>query len=1436
MKAESQQSAWQWINPLPQGNPLNAIAIIGQDSLVAVGEYGTVIRSFNGGQTWQVQSTVGGGSEALYAVHFISSTTGWASGENGKILKTTDGGASWFSQSTPVFNDLFALRFVSSSIGYAAGNGGVVLKTTDGGDTWVELTAGIVSNFFGIYFTDALTGWVTGSGGTVLKTTDGGLTWNTQATNITQTLYAVQFLSSTTGWVVGSTGQVLKTINGGTTWTPQPQGTNLSFYAVHFLNTSVGYIVGSYGMVRKTTNGGVQWFDQATGTENDFYAVRFSSSTKGWAVGDQGTILVTTDGGTSWRFQSSLNTTEMYGAHFPTASFGYVVGDVGTVLKTENGGVSWRKLSVNYYLPLYGVYFLTFNSGWVVGDSGLIFKTTDAGTNWSRQLTRTENTLYSIYFINQNNGWAVGDGTILTTDNGGTTWRLLEIGFESYYRVWFNDALNGIIVGSHGIILKTSDGGVTWEEIESPSSSSLYALNFPSPLIGYAAGDFGTVIKTTDGGNSWSKLPSIKSSSLYGITFLNTNQGWAVGDDGTIIATTDGGLTWTEQLSNTFNTLYEVQLIRGSNGGGVIYATGVGATILCSAISPVPQKTWNGNIDSLWTTPGNWTPLGVPEKLDSVVIPNTTIKPVIRSTHQQINIASLTVRNGARLYVGANLAQLVVKENVRIDGTLEIDTASNTQLFVGGDFIITISGRFNPGRSTVYMTNSGKLKGTFYNLVLNEGTTIQSEGNLKIQNSLIAMSHFDLRSLDTLTILNPLPHSLAGTGVIGPGTIKRAIQNGATTTYQFESPVTSLRFYPTGTLPDTILVTPFPNTLLYGFPDTLFARRYYVIDAQGGSGYKAFMSLRLEANELTVPIEELALFSDSNGVLQNNGVYDFVEEEYLAVLLDTARTFSKWFFGHKDYFPRHPFEFNSSLIINDNGTGRDTLYFGAAPGATDGLDTAFKEIPLGPKPSPGTFDVRWYISPSVTTKVAINAVLQEVNNPRSIFTCQLQPGSGGYPMTIRWDSTSFSPGMVYLQDSATQGGQFYVNMRRQSSIEIHNTAIRTVQIIHTIPTYYPVLKGWNLMSFPLVPVTSSAVSYNFPMAQSRAYIFRQFEGYERIDTLSRGVGYWLKFQIAQRVGLEGLPFYNDTVTVAGGWNLIGTISKSVAVGNVIQIPSNIVISNFFGYAEGYRQADSLQAAKGYWVKIAPEGGKLILSTTAQMQSQKNQQSFVPLAEISFEDKEGGHQSLYLVDENAFSQSVNFELPPLPPEGAFDARFENQTFAQHLQATGNAEQKYLLTIQSSAYPAYLTWKATRMEGKVEFADARTGKIVGHTSMKKDAFISINDATVTKIIMKVTLNKPIPTAFALHQNYPNPFNPSTVISFQLPVSSYVTLTVYNLLGQEVTTLVNEEKTEGTYEVRWNASDVSSGVYFYRLVAVDPQNRQQNFQQVKKFVVVK
>jgi carboxypeptidase T len=99
----------------------------------------------------------------------------------------------------------------------------------------------------------------------------------------------------------------------------------------------------------------------------------------------------------------------------------------------------------------------------------------------------------------------------------------------------------------------------------------------------------------------------------------------------------------------------------------------------------------------------------------------------------------------------------------------------------------------------------------------------------------------------------------------------------------------------------------------------------------------------------------------------------------------------------------------------------------------------------------------------------------------------------------------------------------------------------------------------------------------------------------------------------------------------------------------------------------------------------------------------------------------------------------------------------------------------------------------------------------------------------ILSGITQNNGIPKTFALEQNYPNPFNPTTVIKYQLPKSELVTIKIYDVLGRQVASLINEKKDAGYYEITFDASSLSSGVYFYKIEAGD-------FVESKKMMVLK
>lgn len=129
------------------------------------------------------------------------------------------------------------------------------------------------------------------------------------------------------------------------------------------------------------------------------------------------------------------------------------------------------------------------------------------------------------------------------------------------------------------------------------------------------------------------------------------------------------------------------------------------------------------------------------------------------------------------------------------------------------------------------------------------------------------------------------------------------------------------------------------------------------------------------------------------------------------------------------------------------------------------------------------------------------------------------------------------------------------------------------------------------------------------------------------------------------------------------------------------------------------------------------------------------------------------------------------------------------------------------------------------GRIIFVNSLTGWATGYSNNGVRLM-----KTVTGGLTSVhTTGNTVPDNFSLSQNYPNPFNPLTRINYELPISNYVLLKVYDALGNEVQTLVNEKQNAGSYSVDFNAASLPSGIYFYKLVT-------EKFSETKKMILVK
>jgi photosystem II stability/assembly factor-like uncharacterized protein len=207
------------------GSMMLAVAHAGR-RLVAVGERGIVLLSDDGGASFRQARSVPA-QATLSSVTFINATTGWAAGQWGVILATRDGGESWVLQRSDTGADrpLFSVLFTSEKDGWAVGLWSLLLATHDGGATWAEVkvpppagTDKADLNLYAVFPGPKGALLVAGEQGKVLRSTDGGQSWVTLDTGYPGTLWTGATLADGTIVVGGLRGTILRSTNGGERW------------------------------------------------------------------------------------------------------------------------------------------------------------------------------------------------------------------------------------------------------------------------------------------------------------------------------------------------------------------------------------------------------------------------------------------------------------------------------------------------------------------------------------------------------------------------------------------------------------------------------------------------------------------------------------------------------------------------------------------------------------------------------------------------------------------------------------------------------------------------------------------------------------------------------------------------------------------------------------------------------------------------------------------------------------------------------------------------------------------------------------------------------------------------------------------------------------------------------------------------------------------
>lgn len=605
VKISIAQDGWFWQYPKPQGNTLHDIFIFDQNTAIAVGDLGTVIKTTDGGNNWDVQHHIEGISSNITGCHFINEQTGWAVGCN-TLIKTTDSGQTWsilYSDAPYILNCVY---FFNPDTGFVFGNDGFISKTIDGGKNWTSQVIGHYLHYFNAAcFSSADTGWVVGYGfygNTIFKTTDGGMNWIQQ--NIEPVVYNLQdihFIDNNTGFIVGHMGTFLKTTDGGKNWEYQnlwekyQQDKYQYFYSVYFTDSENGWIVGGdyEGFILKTTDGGQNWIEEEYEIYGHLYKIRFSDRYNGWIMGQFGMIYKTSDGGNNWAPQRDENYW-FSSIFFIDENTGWAVGDKGIILHTEDGGTNWFKQNQHDSLIFSSIFAINSQYAFAVGattdgiyaKNAAILRTIDGGINWEMQTIDSLIWLYDVCFNNSTTGWISGNGTLLKTDDKGITWH--EVTLDSAPpggKIQFINENIGWIGGT----LKTINGGENWfpQIIPVTSINSFYFVNSKIGWAVASSNGSNNILKTTDGGENWTPYSITPPGYNFSVQFVNETTGWISGysnltRNSIIIKTTDGGISWHDQQSPATNLSYIYMInettgwaagngiLKTTNGGGVV--------------------------------------------------------------------------------------------------------------------------------------------------------------------------------------------------------------------------------------------------------------------------------------------------------------------------------------------------------------------------------------------------------------------------------------------------------------------------------------------------------------------------------------------------------------------------------------------------------------------------------------------------------------------------------------------------------------------------------------------------------------------------------------------------------------------------------------------------------------------------------------------------
>ncbi len=1303
----------------------------------------------------------GGGEGRINAIAVNPANTSiiWAGASSGGLWKSTDGGSSWSTTT-----DAFATLGISAITLDPADPATIYIATGDA---------------------DGLDTYSVG----VLKSTDAGVSWNPTGLSWSGSAgYSIYSLvadpdNSQILLAAGRQG-IFRTTNGGSTWNNIAAG-NFKDLAVDPLNSSVWYAARRAVGIYKSTNTGVTFTQLTVGLPTTGFtriaialAPSQTSTVYGLFVnafdGFYG-LYMSTDAGASWTQQSNSP----------------------NILSWDGTGSDGQG---SYDLVL----DVAPNNPAIVFVGGInIYKSTNSGTHWTKitnWYTGTPNPYvhadqHALTFIpGSSTSFLEGnDGGLFLTTNSGSSWTDKSAGLAvtQFYRI------GPSATNANRIYAGAQDNGTdrflsgAWSRII-PGDGMTALIDYTNESIGYGELYYGDIYRTTNGGSSWTEISlGIPDTggwvTPYALNPVNPKSIY-VGDKG-VYKSTNRGSTWTT-LTGALDPTELVALAIAPSDSNRIYA----ATY---------SRAWvSTNGGTAWSEITGGLPAAALTYL-AVHPSNPATAYATFSGYGSTKVFKTTSSGGSWIDVSSGLPSIPVN-------CIAINPSSPSDLYVGTD-------------QGVYYSPTGGSNWSAYstglpNVIVNELAVHTGTNKLRAATYGRGLWESPLAAQVTGSISGMKFRDLNGNGIKDGGdtglegwTINLSIATPATVMHTSTDANGNYSFQNLN--PDTYTVS---ETNQPGWSTTRPGLQTYTVVLGAGQD-----TTGLDFGNHPAPVSiSGTVFEDLNGdTLRQGGepgllnwVVKLSGDATDSTLTDSSGRyrFSNLLYGsytvtevlQGGWQRNRPAAgaYNLSISPGDSAAGREFGNFRYA--SISGQK--FNDVNANGIKDSGEVGIEaWVIH--LAGPATRGASTDTGGN--YAFT-SLPPGSYTVSETVQvgWAQTlpaGNAPYILSLRSGLDTAGFKFGNHQSPDKI-------------------YPVLDGWNLLSLPRVVADNHKHSV-YPSAITNAFAYAG--GYKVIDTLPIGTGYWVKFPSIQNIFIDGADVTLDTVQISPGWNIIGALTASMPVTGIQQIPGSIVSSPYFYYGGlGYQIADSLFPHHGYWVRSGP-GGKLVLShgpvafgpTAPRMVSTASEGT----ATMTVSDARGRCRTLYIDFAGTVVDRTRFDLPPVPPEGGFDARFANGTMLAAFFA--GKVGPLPIQISSAAFPLTVGWDMA--EGAAALTiDGRSTAMVGKGSLTIE-----NAPARIAITLQERTATALPDRFSLEQNYPNPFNPTTEITFAVGKTSLTTVRIYDVLGREVGNLVNEVKAPGTYRVSWDASRLPSGVYTLRLHA-------GSFSQTRKMILMR